>query len=346
MPSTEEAEAFGFKTARGTLFVGGSPRGDLTDAVLSVEARLPLHGRAHAELHLLNWSGADLAFQDLRLGETVGIAFGPEEILVFEGEITGFEERYGDGAPVLVLLLEDLLHRLGRMRHNRRFEAMTAGDVVDEVIGEANLSGEIELGAANATWLQMNESNLAFIMRLASAQGIALRLAAGRVRAKAEEQDPDPVALNPDAGTAKSVRLVADLNHQPSRVSVQGHDLAADEGATHEVSALTPAPRGTTAADELARLRWDTGSVLPHPFARRQAEAEARATGQFSRAAARFVHGEILARGDPRLHAGGEVTLSGVSTRLRGTYRIADCTHLFGGGGYETRLTVQKADLA
>ena len=44
------------------------------------------------------------------VGDTLQIAFGlAQQKTVFKGEITGIEERYGDGVPQLVLLAEDAL---------------------------------------------------------------------------------------------------------------------------------------------------------------------------------------------------------------------------------------------
>lgn len=347
MPSTERADSTGFIHARPRVLVDGEERPDLNDAVQAAEACLPLHGRAHAELRLVNWLSGDIAFSEIRLGDTVSLKMGESaEIPVLDGEVTGIEERYGEGAPQLVLLVEDKLHRLARQRHNRRFEAMSVDEVIEQVLGDTELSGDTNVNSGNATWLQMNESNLAFLMRLVAAYGLGLRLEGDRVRAKPEEEDREPLGLSPDEGTAKSVRIVTDLNHQPSSVTVRGYDLSSDEVVTHEANSLQPAARGTLASDELSRLGWETASIVPHPFVRRQSDAEAMATGQFGRAASRFLYGEILCSGAPTLRAGREIELSDVSDRLAGRYRISDCRHVFGAAGYETLIKVQKAGQA
>ncbi|MEM7422736.1 MAG: contractile injection system protein, VgrG/Pvc8 family, partial [Pseudomonadota bacterium] len=291
MPSTDPSATTGFLQARPVLQIDGEEREDLGDAVTATEVHLPLHGRGHAEIHLVDWANGRRVASDLALGTVVSVLMGDASAPVFSGEITGIEERYGDGAPQLVVLAEDPLHRLGRQRHNRRFEAMTLDAVFDQILPDAGLQGDTALGTANATWLQMNESSLAFLMRLASAQGIGLRMHAGMVRAKAEEEDSEPIHLDPDTGTAKTVRIIADLNHQPSSITVRGHDLATGEPISHTVTALTPAPSGPTATAALEAAGWQTESILPHPFARSQSEAEAIAEGQFARAASRFLHG-------------------------------------------------------
>jgi hypothetical protein len=43
--------------------------------------------------------------------------------------------------------------------------------------------------------------------------------------------------------------------------------------------------------------------------------------------------------GDPRLRSGREVSLSGVSPRMTGTYRVEHCVHSFDlTSGYRTRV--------
>ena len=344
MPSTERADSTGFIHARPRVLVDGEDRPDLNDAVQAAEVCLPLHGRAHAELRLVNWLNGDMAFREIRLGDSISLEMGESsEAPVMDGEITGIEERYGEGAPQLVLLVEDKLHRLARQRNNRRFEAMTVDEVIEQVLGDTNLSGDTNVNSATATWLQMNESNLAFLMRLVAAYGLGLRMEGDRVRAKPEEEDREPLGLSPEQGTAKIVRIVTDLNHQPSSVTIQGHDLSSDETVMHEANRLQLAANGTLASDELSRLGWETASVIPHPFARRQSDAEAMANGQFNRAASRFLYGEILCSGAPGLRAGREIDLSDVSDRLAGRYRISDCRHVFGAAGYDTLIKVQKA---
>ena len=58
---------------------------------------------------------------------------------LFMDVVTALEERYGDGAPQLVILAEDPLHKLARSRASRVFENKGLADVVrgDASRGEA-----------------------------------------------------------------------------------------------------------------------------------------------------------------------------------------------------------------
>ena len=239
-----------FISVRPRLEVAGQARTDLDDAVLEAVVQLPLAGQAHAELRLGNWGAPDSGnrepdyrFDDLALGDTLSISLGENaQGAVFNGEITAIEERYGDGAPQLVLLAEDALHHLARVRHSREFEDTALQQLVQDLADEAGLDSDVQIGEASGRWLQMNESNLGFLLRN---QGYADLPAAGRFYAQA----------------------------------------------------------------------W------------------------------RFLHGHVVCSDTPGLRSGREVDLSGVSTRLAGTWRVVDCRHHFdAGSGLYTHLELNRPD--
>ncbi|MBI5329706.1 MAG: phage late control D family protein [Betaproteobacteria bacterium] len=337
-------------SARPRLKVDGELHAGLGDAVQAALIRQPLAGMANAEVRLLNWGGdangkPDFRFQDVKLGSRIEIHLGEtRDNAVFDGFITAIEERYGEGAPQIVLLAEDGLHRLARRRASRVFQDMSLDDVARQIAQGAGLQADANISGATATWHQLNESDLAFLLRLLAPHDVHPRLEGGTLRARDEEADREPVQLDPGRN-AERVRLIADLNHQPASVAVHGYNLNADAAADGSAETLSPAPEGETGAGLLGSLGWEGESVLPHPFPQTQAEAEALAQRGFRRAAQRFLHGEIVCRGDPALKSGREIELTGVSPRLAGRYRVVDCQHRFDNAqGYSTRLKVQRPD--
>lgn len=341
-----------FVAARPSFHIDGRARADVAEAVLALSVALPLAGGAHAELHLSNWgvpeggSEPDFVLEDIDLGARVRIGFdaGEGRVQVFDGEITAIEDRYGEGAPQRVWLLQDGLHRMARVRHSRSFEAMSADDVVAALAADAGLSTDCALSSATATWNQLNESDLALLLRLARRFDIAPRLHQGHLRVRAEEADPEPRRLVAQDGVL-ALRLICDLNHQPRGVWVTGYDLARDSDTAAHDTALSPAPAGETAASVLERLGWGGDSLLARPFASTGMLAREQAAAGLRRIAGRFVHGELRCVGDPTLHAGREIELGGVAPRLRGRYRVAHCEHRFDNrSGFETRLALHRAD--
>ncbi|AHE97429.1 phage late control D family protein [Thioalkalivibrio paradoxus] len=339
-----------FASSRPRIRVAGEARRDLQDALSAMIVNLPLTGCAHAELQLANFGQGEgqapgLSFEDLRLGDEVELAIDTDgEGRIFQGEITALEERYGDGAPRLVLLLQDPLHRLGRRRRSRVFEDTTLDAVVRSVADDAGLEVEVSASTVATDYHQLNESDLAFLLRLLAPLDIALRLEDGRLRVRPEEPDATPVRVDPQ-DNALQVRLIADLNHQHDATEVRGFNAATDQAAVASASTLATPPPGTTAAQLLGRLGWPGPEVVVQPFARSQGEADAFVAGRFRRRAKYFVSGDIRMLGQSALRSGREIELAGVSGRLRGTYQVVHCVHRFdNAAGYETELRVHRPD--
>jgi phage protein D len=339
-----------FINTRPVFRVNGRARDDLAEALTALVVNQPLHGCAHAELTVTNWGTAEgernpsFLFTDIGLGAELEISMGNPARQIFKGEITALEEQYGEGSPTLALLLQDKLHRLARSRQNRSYEEQTPDEIVQSIAREAGMQTDVQVSSINDTWHQLNESDLAFLLRLLGRFDIALRLDGDTLRARAEEPDAEPVELSAQDSALK-IHLLADLNHQPLTTKVQGYNTGTDEAVDHTSEQLSPAPEGQTAAQVLGELGWPGGEVVPHPFARSQAEASDYANAHFRRQAKRFVQGDIVCQGEPTLKSGREINLNGVSPRLRGLYKIVHCSHRFDGqSGYETHLKVNRAD--
>lgn len=332
--------------------VDGQDRPNLGEAVLALDLRLPRSGMAGAEVRVLNWSGsgsaATFVFNDIRLGQRLELFLGEgaNTTAAFSGDITALEERYGDGAPQLVLLAEDGLHRLARRRTSRAFEDQSLDDVIRRIASDAGLQADVQAGSDQATWLQNNESDLAFLLRQLEPRDIGLRLQDGRLRARDDEADPRPARLTVGAN-AEKIRLIADLNHQVSRVQARGYDLAAATDLSGDASSLVPAPAGVSGVATLGSLGWNTVSTRPHPAPRTAGEANDLARKGLRQSARRFVHGEIVCRDTPDLRGGREVELVDASPRLAGRYRVMDCHHRFdASAGLRTHLRVERPDLS
>ncbi len=337
-----------FVSSRPSILVGGEQRQDLQQALLAMQVNLPLHGCAHAELQLSNWgrpegNAADFTFVDIGLGAGIEITLDSSGPILFSGEITAIEETYGDGAPGIALLLQDKLHRLARSRHSRSFEEQSPDQVVQSIAGDAGLQADVSISSLTATWHQLNESDLAFLLRLATQFDIAVRLDGNTLRAKPEQADSQALALNAQDSALK-VRLMADLNHQAIRTQANGYNLATAETVDFAADSLSPAPPGMGAAATLSGLSWLGDEIVPHPFPRSGTEAEAYAKAAFRRQAKRFIQGDIVCQGEPSLKPGREIDLDGVSPRMRGLYQIVHCVHRFDNNtGYETHLKVNKS---
>lgn len=337
-------------SARPRIAVNGEARADLQAAVLFMRVNMPFSGMAHAEVRLVNWgtngenSGdAGYAFQQIALGDRLEIGAGDTQApLLFTGEVTAIEEVYGQGAPRLVLLLEDKLHRLAKLRNNRVFESVTVNDLVQTLLGDVNLDGDIHVSNDRGVWHQLNETGLGFLLRVLAPYGIPVRYSENSVRVKVDEDDAQPVAIDTQSGVT-SLRIIADINRQPRGLSVQGFNLDADENASGS-SQESGASGGADARQTLAQLSWGGDEILTYPPARHQAEADAWARAAMRTKAQTFLHGELIASGNAQLRTGKQIDLSGASARLNGKYQILQAQHLFDlANGYQTRVKIARA---
>lgn len=340
-----------FVSSRPTFKVDGRDRTDLASNLQSMLVNQPLSGFAHAELQVLNWGRAtdstetpDYLFSDIALGAEVEILIGESSpISLFKGDITAIEESYGAGGPPQIsFLLQDKLHKLVRSRHQRGFEAQTPDDLVQSAASAAGLQADANISSLSADWYQLNESDLAFLQRIAGQFDIAVRQDGNRLRAKPEEADPNPIVLSIQDSVNRA-RIIADLNQQASQTQVTGYNLASASSVDYTAGGLSPAPPGTTAAASLGQLSWPGEEVMPQPFARSSAEAEAYAKAHLHRQGKRFLRAELSCIGDANLKVGREVDLRDVTDRMQGIYQIVHCTHRFDTlSGFETHLRLNR----
>ncbi len=343
-----------FLSTRPTFMLAGERRPDLGQALGSMVLSLPRAGSAHGELHFANWGvtpdgGVRFTFDDIALGDRIAITVDDDRAgrpsTLIDAEITAIEERYGEGAPVKVLLIQDGLHRLARSRNSRVFEERSPDDVVRAIASDAGLGADVDVSLMTGTWHQLNESDLAFLTRLLTGFDVPLRLQDGRLHARRVEVGGAPIELSMSIDVLRA-RLIADLNHQPVASRVSGFDLGLDQEADYSHADLDPPAAGESAATVLGRLAWQGAERVPQPFARNQAEAVAWSTGHFSRQARRFVHGEMHCIGMASLRPGQQVAVRGASARFNGRYRIDQAVHRFDNlTGFETRLRVSRPDL-
>ncbi len=333
-------------SARPHIRINGNQRADMEQAVIFMRVNLPFSGMSHAELRLVNWGNTDesgesgYAFQDIAHGDQIEIL--ASDSLIFAGDITAIEEVYGQGAPRLVLLMEDGLHKLAKQRKSRVFESVSVNDLVQTVLSDANLSGDIQVSSDTGVWHQLNETNLAFLQRILWPYGIAVRNHANNLRIKAEEQSAQAVDINTQSGVSL-LRITADLNHQYLSAQVKGFNLEADE-QTDASEADSQSESGQDAKQLLNNLGWGSEDLLAYPFSRNQSEANSWARAEFQKRSGEFLTGELITSGNAGLNTGGQINVSGASARLNGKYQIVHTQHLFDtSNGFKTRLKFTRS---
>src|SRR5688572_21979523 len=225
-------------TARPTVRVDGQGYALLDELLLGMSMVESDGGMASLELRFSNFAsdpqgGADFAFEDdriLKLGGQIevyaGDVLGPQEI--FRGTITALElvfTRYD--APELTVLAEDAFQLARMTRRTKTYEEKTLSDLVNDFASSLNLTPVVNgLDGDSGTFVQFNESDLAFIRRRLAWQDADMQVVGTELHA-APRSDIERGALTLELyGQLRELRVMADLSDQVTEMTVSGWDVA------------------------------------------------------------------------------------------------------------------------
>jgi uncharacterized protein len=305
-------------------------------------------GLASLELELLNWRAesddgtAGYAFEDesdLRLGTEIEVLSTVDDDAasrsLFKGRVMALEAVFSDSAaPRLVVLAEDRCAALRLARRSERFEACSAGEVVRRMATRHGLTAEIDSDfGPTLDWLQLGETDLAFLRRLCSLHGKRLRLAGQRLVVEDGTQASEgelPLGLSLRADL-HSVRALADLAHQRTSVRVTGFDLRSGEAFDETASQASPLPgAGRSGPEILQQALGEQVEPLSHHAGWSAAEARALAQQALDDRARRFVRLRATAIRHPaRLRCGLAVDLTQLGPRFSQRYIVSRVEHRF-----------------
>ncbi len=271
------------------------------------------------------------------------ISFNEQDSVIFSGEITAIEERYGEGTPMLVLLVEDKMHLLAKNRQSQVYEDQSPDEVIASIASAQGIQTDIDISTISADWNQLNETDYNFIQRLISRWDLSARIVDGdTLRIKPEQPDSEPFPVSPQSNALK-IRIIADLNHQVQMSGLRGWNFESGEQLEDESNSLQPPAQNRSAAESLQNLNWSDEEWLSSPHPRSQDETREWSAAAFQKQARQFVHGEILLQGTPILKTGGEIELDEVSDRIIGRYRIVHLSHRFDSeAGFVSHIKVER----
>jgi len=276
---------------------------------------------------------------------------GGEELMT--GEVTALEVEFSSSGTCTVVRGFDASHRLLRGRSTVAYRNVTYADVVTKVASRAGLPlGQIDTtSGVHEHVVQANVTDWDFLKRLAAEVGYSVYVRRGRL----EFREPAHAAAAGPPGTLTSdgpLQLVKGKNllelqgvvtaaQQVAEVEVRGWDPLskkeivgrATAGATSAQVAVTP----KKVAEVFGSPRLVSASTLHS----RQADAEAEAKAIAQRIGGTSAEFHAIVRGDPRLKAGGSVSVGLVGDPFDGKYRLTSCRHVYDTlDGYTTRVSM------
>lgn len=344
-------------TARPTVRIDGQEYDRVTELLTAVEVRERDGGLSALELRVTNLASdllgsADFAFEDgsiLALGAAITVDAGdePAQTQIFNGTITGLEAVFpDDGAPELVVLAEDAFQQARMARRTAVHENATIAGLANDLAGRIGLTPQVTgLSADIGTQVQLNESDLAFLRRLLARYDGDLQAVDGSLKVAPRGSVQRGTLRLELHGQLRRARVLADLAHQVTNVTVTGWDPAQGQRVSATSTGAQAGPgSGQTGAALLQTALGARPHHVGHLAVTTTAEAQAVADAAYDRAARRFVRVEGVAEGNPALHVGTEVTLSGMGPRFDNSYYVVSATHRYDlTRGYETLFEAECA---
>lgn len=346
-------------SARPTLLLEGQEDQDASARLHTMTMRDDEHGLASLELRLEDWrvttAGAGFAFDagsPWALGAAVQVACGAvsEQRNLFAGHITAVELIASrDAPPEFVVLAEDRLARARFARRSATYADQTVEDVVNAIASRLGMSVRIDgVPAVRGTWVQLNESDLAFLRRL------LLRFDCG-LRIGGEQLDAE--RLRPGGGNTialaigqrlRHARVIADLAQQATQMTFSGWDpLQGSPIIVTSMGASLGPGQGSTGASILVDKFGIRSEHLASFTCADSPEAQALADAAFDQRARAFVRVHGISEGDPALVCGVQVEIEGLGERFDNVYHVTSTVHRFDmNEGYRTEFSAECARLA
>jgi len=342
-----------------TIKVDGQFSDVIADQFFAMEMHEREGGMSSLELHLSNQASntggtAGPAFENgkiLKLGTALIVYAGdvksPTEI--FRGKVTALEGRYpNSGPPELVVLSEDPLQGARMHRQTKTWDVSSLGDIVTQIANQLGLTPQVNgLGVSIGTEQQLNETDLGFLRRLLARFDADAQVVGNELHASPRSQVQRPSLELIMNKQLHEVRVIADLAHQVSQVTVTGWDY--QQGQTISATSQSTSfgqGSGQTGKDWLMQALSARSEQMGQFSSLNQSEAQALADAEFIQRTRRFVVAHGTAEGNPGLRVGTWLTLKGLGPRFSNSYYVTSAIHRFDiHRAYETEFTAESAYL-
>jgi phage protein D len=279
---------------------------------------------------------------NFKIGDEVECKVGNGSSPLFKGEVISVEPGFQvEGSSTMTVRALDKSHRLGRGRKTRFWNDKKDSDVAKEVGAESGLSVDADATPdTHAYILQRNESNIAFIKRLAARNNFLCRVTDGKLEFKKASFQGQSKKIGMGANL-RSMRLSYNSTDMVQKVVVRGWDIKSKKEIVGQASAgdVTKMGGGDLGAELAGKFGDSTAYVTDVPVST-QAQADAVAKAEMERIARQFCKGSCTVQGDDTIRAGSVVEFEGLPQGQNGKYYIIASRHVINQkSGYTTELT-------
>jgi phage protein D len=228
------------------------------------------------------------------------------------------------------------------------YDNATLADIVQQVAGNIGLQPQVDGLTANiGTQVQYNETDLGFLRRLLARYDADMQVVGTQLQASPRSQvqrNQIELKLNVEL---RSLRVIADLAHQTTAVTLSGWDVKQGEAVqvSSQAGPLAPA-QGTPGSQVLLTAIGERQEHLGHLAIADSGEAQTVANTAFDARARRFVVAHGVAEGNSSLRVGTFLKLSGLGDRFSNTYYVTRTRHRYNTDhGYETEFEAESSAL-
>jgi phage protein D len=268
---------------------------------------------------------------------------------MMEGIITEVGAGFADSdTTTLTISGYDKLYPLRLNRASRHWDKSKISDAISAVAGANALSADVRsTRTLEASLDQTQESDLAFIERMAELTGSIFYMRAGKFYF-GPRSSRSPTLEIPWGQGLERFSPTANLADQVSAVEVHGWsaiDAKAIVGKAQRGDETGRDGQRKSGGEWLATALGAAPTIKVSAPVRDQAEADARALAILEARAHAFVSGEGECIGVPGILPDTRLTLSGLGRVFGKSYYVSEATHRLDESGYRTRFAVQEPTL-
>ncbi len=303
MPMDNNAARFRVKVG-GLTVTQDNPQGL---EYLMVEDHLDMIGVA--ELSFKAGTDGQAPWSSFKIGDQVEITVGNSARKVFVGTITSLKHGQTKGNPSLTIKCMDPLVKVKETRNTRTWEDKSDSDVVSEILNNHGVAGTIDptSGTPPKYTFQRNESDFAFIRRLAARNGYLVVANEGKIDFKKPQFGGQAYEVPRD----KLINLDYNQNSRqiPKSVKVIGWDYNQKQKI-----------EGTASAGDIEGIGGGPDATQQGAFAGEmiisdvqvssQEDAKKMAVAELNRLARQAVQGRATVQGTGELYAGALMNFS------------------------------------
>lgn len=276
------------------------------------------------------------------VGQSVEVKMGAGERVLFKGEVTALEPSWSaQGVTSLTIRAMDNAHRLARGRKTRTFNQKKDSDIAASVGAESKLSVNADPTSETHDYvLQRNESNLAFLKRLAARNNFQVTVDEGTLHFKKASFSTTPKKVKV-GDNLRSLRMNVNSQDQATKVVVRGWDIRQKKEIVGTASAgdidLIGGGQSGAALSE-SKFGEQIAYITDVPVSS-QAMANEVAKAEINRLARQFVRGTCVVDGDDEIFAGAIIEFEGLNSGYNGKWYVVSTRHsITPQAGYTTEI--------